>query len=67
MAAVNVKTKTKTEHERVVSWRREELERAGYSPNVARRLARNMAVDLHLATDLLRQGCRPEIAARILL
>jgi hypothetical protein len=64
---VNVRTKKQTEHDRVVSWRREELERAGYAPTAARRLARNVAVDLHAAIDLIRNGCSPEMAARILL
>jgi len=56
-----------TELERVEAWRAEELERAGYDPASAAKLAARHDVDLHLAADLLRQGCPPEIALGILL
>jgi hypothetical protein len=56
-----------TEEERVVDWREEELLRAGYPPVVARRLARRHDIDLHKAVDLVRAGCDPTVAARILL
>jgi DNA-directed RNA polymerase specialized sigma24 family protein len=46
-----------TEAERVLLWREEELERAGYDRDTARRLAEAPGVDLHLATELLRRGC----------
>lgn len=55
-----------TEYERVVRWRAEELERAGYERDTARELAGRGDVDLHRATDLLRSGCPPETALRIL-
>ena len=45
----------------------EELERAGYAADQARELADLTYVDLHLATDLLRQGCSPELAFKILV
>ena len=44
-----------------------ELERAGYEAAQARELADLTYVDLHLATDLLRQGCAPELALKILV
>jgi len=54
------------EHERVARWRAEELERAGYAPEAAAELASRSDVDLHLAVDLVEQGCPPETAFRIL-
>jgi hypothetical protein len=56
-----------TEIGRVVDWRKRELERAGYPEAAARRLAERLEIDLHRAIDLLRQGCPPETAVRILL
>ena len=44
-----------------------ELERAGYSPAAAAELAGRSDVDLHLAIDLVRQGCPHEVALSILL
>ena len=51
----------------VISWRREQLQAAGYRYEDALRLAERGDVDLHVATDLLRNGCPPETALRILL
>jgi hypothetical protein len=51
----------------VLRWRYEELRRAGYAPLDAARLARTRSVDLHEATDLLRNGCEAATALRILL
>lgn len=56
-----------TEQERIEQWRSEELERAGYPVRAARQLAAQQDVDLHIAVDLLRQGCSVEIALQILL
>jgi hypothetical protein len=56
-----------TEAERVLLWREEELERAGYGRDAARRLAESTYVDLHLATELLRRGCPEATAVGILL
>ena len=44
-----------------------ELERAGYSPSAAAKLAARHDVDLHRAIDLVRQGCAPDVALSILL
>ncbi|HEY7003295.1 MAG TPA: hypothetical protein VH281_03350 [Gaiellaceae bacterium] len=55
-----------TEAERVLLWREEELERAGYARDTARTLA-EAPVDLHLATQLLRRGCPEPTALAILL
>lgn len=56
-----------TELGRVVEWRTRELRRAGYDERAARRIAEQVDVDLHRAIDLLRSGCPPETAVRILL
>ena len=60
-------TSTETEQERIVRWRAEELERAGYEATAASLLASRSDVDLHYAIDLLRNGCAPELALQILL
>ena len=55
------------ELQRVLSWRLDVLERAGYPIAAAGLLAGNTDVDLHVATDLRLRGCSPETALRILL
>jgi len=55
------------EFRRLVQWRRAALERAGYDSAAADKIAERVDVDLHVATDLLRDGCPPETALRILL
>jgi len=55
------------EFRRLVQWRRAALERAGYEPAAADAIAERVDVDLHVATDLVRDGCPPETALRILL
>ena len=56
-----------TELERVEQWRAEALERVGYGAQAAAELAARLDVDLHLAIDLVEQGCPPETALQILL
>jgi hypothetical protein len=51
----------------VEDWRAEQLEFAGYGPRDAARLARRQDIDLHLAVDLVRQGCPADLALKILL
>jgi hypothetical protein len=55
-----------TEADRVMRWRAQELERAGYSPTAAAELAERNDVDLHRATELLESGCPAELALEIL-
>jgi hypothetical protein len=55
-----------TETERVERWRAEALERAGYDREDALELAARLDVDLHVAMDLVEQGCPPPVAIRIL-
>jgi hypothetical protein len=50
----------------VESWRFEELVRAGYPEHAARELSRRTDVDLHLARELMRRNCPPELAVKIL-
>jgi hypothetical protein len=56
-----------TEEQRIESWRMEALERAGYDRRSAAVLACRKDVDLHQAMSLLKDGCSPELALRILL
>ncbi|HET7130020.1 MAG TPA: hypothetical protein VFJ93_13180 [Gaiellaceae bacterium] len=55
-----------TEQEIVERWRAQELERAGFPEDVASEFAMRTDVDLHAAIDLIRRGCTPDLAARIL-
>lgn len=56
-----------TETDTVRRWRLEELIRAGYAPYDALLLSCRRDVELHTATELLRRGCPPRTALRILL
>ena len=56
-----------TEDDRVARWRLEQLTRAGYEETAALVLADLVDVDLHLAVDLVRQGCPSDTSLRILL
>ena len=52
---------------RVLGWRIEQLIAAGYDSDSAFVLALDRSIDLHDATELVRRGCPPETAFRILL
>ena len=67
MNAAETRLAEDPEIERIEQWRVEELERAGYPVRAAAVLAARHDVDLHLAVDLLRQGCPAEVAVQILL
>jgi hypothetical protein len=67
MASAEVQTFEETEAERIERWRAEELERAGYEPRAAAKIAVRPDIDLHLAVDLLARGCAPDLALKILL
>lgn len=62
-----IETYKRKEGRRVLSWRYEELVRAGYPEPDAMVLADRLDVDLHRAVGLLRWGCPPKTAFRILL
>jgi hypothetical protein len=55
-----------SERDRVASWRLHVLMEAGYPLPLAERVAQSEA-DLHLAVELVSQGCAPKTAAEILL
>lgn len=67
MAFAPLTEEAPTEHDMVVAWRLSELLRVEYPVGVAERLAGATHVDLHRAVELARQGCSPELAAKILL
>jgi len=48
-------------------WRLQELVRAGYEPCDALVLSGQPQLDLHVAIDLVKRGCPPRTAVRILL
>ncbi len=52
--------------EPVASWRSSRLREAGFSPQLADRLAQSSAYDLHAVLRLVDRGCPAELAARIL-
>lgn len=51
---------------RVLLWRREQLQRSGFPPPLAAKLAADGRYDLHLLIELVEHGCPPELAVRIL-
>ena len=55
-----------TELDRVERWRTAELMRVGFPGDDAVVLAGRLEVDLHEAIELVRRGCPPELAVRIL-
>jgi hypothetical protein len=67
MAAADVDFATETEMEKVEHWRAEELVRAGFDPSDAIALAARHDIDLHLAVELVQQGCPYETAIDILI
>lgn len=68
MPAADVRQQGETEIERIERWRAEELERAGYEAESARKLAERHDIDLHFAVELLvGRGCPADVALRILL
>ena len=67
MLAADVQLPDETEEERIIRWRLDELQRAGYDWPTSMAVAARRDVDLHLATGLLRSGCPTETALRIVL
>jgi hypothetical protein len=56
----------KDERQETAIWRQEQLELAGFPRLVAYGIATRPDVDYHRALEMFRQGCPPEIAAKIL-
>ena len=52
---------------RVLGWRIEQLIAVGFDSDAAFVLALDRSVDLHEATELVRRGCPPQTAFRILI
>jgi hypothetical protein len=57
---------TRAELGAIVGWRRGRLVAAGFSPELAARLAQESRIDLHAVLELIDRGCPPALAARIL-
>ena len=60
-------TAIRDETDLVEAWRAEQLEVAGYGAAAAAELAGRQDVDLHVAVEMLKHGCSPELALKILL
>jgi hypothetical protein len=67
METLETPTWEQDEHDRVERWRQDELERAGFPPRDAAKLAARTDVDLHGAVELLQRGCPKDLALKILL
>ena len=52
---------------RVLGWRIEQLMAVGFDSDAAFVLALDRTVDLHDATELVKRGCPPRTAFRILI
>ncbi len=52
---------------RVLGWRIEQLIAVGFDSDAALVLALDRTIDLHEATELVRRGCPPQTAFRILI
>jgi hypothetical protein len=52
---------------RVLGWRIEQLMAVGFDSDAAFVLALDRSVDLHDATELVKRGCPPQTAFRILI
>lgn len=66
-AAEPVRDGLAAEVERVVEWRRTELERAGLPYPIALELAITRSVDLHSVLTAVKRGADPELIVRIFL
>jgi hypothetical protein len=67
LAATELQLLEQTEVERIERWRAEALEKAGYEPRAAGRLAVRHDIDLHRAIALIERGCSTQLALKILL
>jgi hypothetical protein len=66
MSEVSEVVEIESQKSKVEGWRLHVLIEAGYPLNLAERLAASEA-DLHLAVELVTNGCEHETAAEILL
>jgi hypothetical protein len=63
-----MRTKMTSEHAGydVVQWRMDQLVHTGFALPLAVVLAKDARYELHALTELVEQGCQPDLAARIL-
>ena len=57
---------TVREDQSLLAWRTQRLEGAGFERVSAADIAKHRGFDLHALISLIDQGCRPELAARIM-
>jgi hypothetical protein len=55
-----------TARQKIFSWRIALLRDAGFTQEIAERVARDRGYDLHALLDLVDRGCPPQHAVRIL-
>lgn len=67
MTTAQLQTRPVPEERCVALWRFAQLRHAGYGRREASLIAGRRDVDLHLAVDLLQNGCPVETALEILL
>ena len=67
MTAMTTEPRPSEAPTQVVEWRLGQLLRSGFEPADANALAARLDVDLHEALELVRRGCAPKTALRILL
>lgn len=67
MAEDVVPVEPQTEFARVVQWRRERFEEAGFPEEEAFLLAQRADIDLHDTLELLARGCDWKTALKILI
>jgi hypothetical protein len=67
MTAAEFEVLSESEAEKIIAWRFHELSNAGYEVDDALCLATHTEIDLHVAADLIRRGCPPKTAFRILI
>jgi len=67
VSTIKLELPDEQEEERIIRWRLTELTRAGYDWPASMSIAARHDIDLHAAVELLRRGCPPLTALRILL
>ena len=63
---MGIAVSTQRQLEEVFEWRCAQLERLGFPPLLAGRVAHDGRYDLHSLIELVERGCPPELALRIL-
>jgi hypothetical protein len=63
---MQTKTSPDAAVDEVLRWRREQLNRSGFSLPLAAEVANDPRYDLHALIEFVERGCRPDLAVRIL-